>query len=345
MSIELPENTAIKGEAGFTMIETVMVLVLLGILGAVAVAKYFDLKEQASAIKCEHSRSVLISQLNTAFAVSKLEDKDDFSIANIDSTIDKELTDVGGAGCKSGAVCANLCPNDGTYAVTHQNNDGSMIFTISCSVHKGTGDTPSVTPPAPQPEPPTPPSPPTPEPSEPPAGPNYADPEDINGIPSYLFGLLGEEAEPELKNKLLVFFNKSKWLFDGDYCLDSGADDVGTDTKPVLDAMTKVGIDTKNLIWRMQLKWDNVGKKSGDLYLWTSSLSETQKANLDAKKDGDNLLNQYKEPTTIYQYKARYDSTKGVISFNKNAVPVKKQSSFSYKDKNYIVINENRGDL
>ena len=34
MSIELPENTAIKGEAGFTMIETVMVLVLLGILGA-----------------------------------------------------------------------------------------------------------------------------------------------------------------------------------------------------------------------------------------------------------------------------------------------------------------------
>ena len=111
------------------------------------------------------------------------------------------------------------------------------------------------------------------------------------------------------------------------------------------NAMTKIGIDTKNLIWRMQLKWDNVNKKSGDLYLWTSSLSETQKANLDAKKDGDNLLNQYKEPTTIYQYKARYDSTKGVISFNKNAVPVKKQSSFSYKDKNYIVINENRGDL
>ena len=56
MSIELPENTTIKGEAGFTMIEIVMVLVLLGILGAVAVAKYFDLKEQASAIKCEHRK-------------------------------------------------------------------------------------------------------------------------------------------------------------------------------------------------------------------------------------------------------------------------------------------------
>mgnify|MGYP004617912087 FL=1 len=129
---------------------------------------------------------------------------------------------------------------------------------------------------------------------------------------------------------------------DGDYCLDSGADDVGTDTKPVLDAMTEAEIDTKNLIWRMQLKWDNGRRESGYLYLWTSSLSETQKANLNAKKD---LLVQYKEPTTIYQYQARYDSTKGVISFDKNAVPVKKQSSFSYKDKNYIVINENRGDL
>ena len=239
----------------------------------------------------------------------------------------------------------NLCPKDGTYTVAHENNDGSVIFKISCSVHKGTGDTPSVTPPAPQPEPPTPPSPPTPEPSEPPTGPNYADPEDIHGIPSYLFGLLGEEAEPVLKNKLLVFFNKSKWLLDGDYCLDSGAADVGTDTKPVLDAMTEAGIDTKNLIWRMQLKWDNDDKKSGDLYLWTSSLSETQKAKLDAKKDRDNLLYQYKEPTTIYQYKARYDSAKGVISFDQNAVPVKKESSFSYKDKKYIVINENRGDL
>ena len=35
------------GQKGFTLIEIVMVLVLLGILAAVAVPKYFDLQEEA----------------------------------------------------------------------------------------------------------------------------------------------------------------------------------------------------------------------------------------------------------------------------------------------------------
>ena len=246
MSIELPENTAIKGEAGFTMIEIVMVLVLLGILGAVAVAKYFDLKEQASAIKCEHSRSVLISQLNTAFAVTKLEDKDDFSIANIDSTIDKEMTDVGGSGCISGAVCANLCPKDGTYTVAHENNDGSVIFKISCSVHKGTGDTPSVTPP--------------------PEGPGegtggngesgsegdkpgdttiYSDPED-KGFAGYIFGLMADNPKnSQVKADIKAFFDRYK---NGK--LDSECTDKDEFTKIILRKLFKNPISER---WGKQI--------------------------------------------------------------------------------------------
>ena len=37
----------VKKNAGFTLVELVLILVLLGILGAVAVPKYFDLQDEA----------------------------------------------------------------------------------------------------------------------------------------------------------------------------------------------------------------------------------------------------------------------------------------------------------
>lgn len=65
-----------KKQMGFTLIEIVMVLVLLGILSAVAVPKYFDLRDKAeenamAAIAAEYQ-----SRLNAAFAGSLLDGKD-----------------------------------------------------------------------------------------------------------------------------------------------------------------------------------------------------------------------------------------------------------------------------
>lgn len=57
-----------KKQMGFTLIEIVMVLVLLGILSAVAVPKYFDLKDQAEAKASGAIAAEVQARLNGGFA-------------------------------------------------------------------------------------------------------------------------------------------------------------------------------------------------------------------------------------------------------------------------------------
>lgn len=51
-----------------------MVLVLLGILAAVAVPKYFDIQEQAAATKCAYHRSLVIKTLHQRWAFTKIDE-------------------------------------------------------------------------------------------------------------------------------------------------------------------------------------------------------------------------------------------------------------------------------
>ena len=57
-----------KRESGFTLIEIVMVLVLLGILSAVAVPKYFDLQKQAEVKAAAAIVAEVQARLNGKFA-------------------------------------------------------------------------------------------------------------------------------------------------------------------------------------------------------------------------------------------------------------------------------------
>lgn len=62
-----------KKQMGFTLIEIVMVLVLLGILSAVAVPKYFDLRAQAEQKTAMAVASEFQARLNASFAQNLLE--------------------------------------------------------------------------------------------------------------------------------------------------------------------------------------------------------------------------------------------------------------------------------
>ena len=57
-----------KKQMGFTLIEIVMVLVLLGILSAIAVPKYFDLRDQAEQKAMAATAAEYQARLNAGFA-------------------------------------------------------------------------------------------------------------------------------------------------------------------------------------------------------------------------------------------------------------------------------------
>ena len=71
----MDQFTEMRSKAfGFTLIEIVMVLVLLGILSAVAVPKYFDLQEEAQAKACQHNRGVVLSAIHMQMSAAKIAD-------------------------------------------------------------------------------------------------------------------------------------------------------------------------------------------------------------------------------------------------------------------------------
>ena len=63
-----------KKQMGFTLIEIVMVLVLLGILSAVAVPKYFDLRDTAEQKAAQAIVAEAQARINGAFASALLND-------------------------------------------------------------------------------------------------------------------------------------------------------------------------------------------------------------------------------------------------------------------------------
>jgi MSHA pilin protein MshA len=63
-----------KSEAGFTLIEIIAVLVLLGILAAVAVPRFFDLQDEARDQAMEGALAEGMSTMSMAYAQRLLQD-------------------------------------------------------------------------------------------------------------------------------------------------------------------------------------------------------------------------------------------------------------------------------
>ena len=88
----MKKKTILKNEEGFTLIEIIAVLVIMGILAAVAVPKFFDLQTQAREKAVYTATSELKVRVNQHFAKQLLDGK---AIALISYTAASVGIDVG----------------------------------------------------------------------------------------------------------------------------------------------------------------------------------------------------------------------------------------------------------
>ncbi len=121
---------------GFTIIEIVLGLVLLGILAAVAIPKYFDLREAAEVNVCEHNRAVIASTIEKQETLARYAKDDTIfdykSQSGAAESAQNILNDMYPAGQKE-----TTCPSGGHVSIktTPAGNNNGFFFTVVCSIH------------------------------------------------------------------------------------------------------------------------------------------------------------------------------------------------------------------
>jgi len=130
-----------SGQAGFTLIELVVVIVLLGILGVTALGKFQDLSTQAA----DAAEQGVASELSSAAAINYAADVVNTGSATSITTTDCAGTTAGSPSATLNALMASgsAPTTDYTYVITGGGTEDAACTagqTFLCSVQNNNGD-------------------------------------------------------------------------------------------------------------------------------------------------------------------------------------------------------------
>lgn len=89
----MKKRNLVKNEEGFTLVEIIAVLVILGILAAVAIPKYFDLQGEAKIKALDAAMAEAVARVNGRFGQQLLAGSSWNSIVYSNATLGTDLGD------------------------------------------------------------------------------------------------------------------------------------------------------------------------------------------------------------------------------------------------------------
>jgi prepilin-type N-terminal cleavage/methylation domain-containing protein len=125
----------LQNDEGFTLVEVIAVLVILGILAAVAIPKFFDMQTTARLKAIEGAVGELNGQIALSFAQNALEGGDPGECTNFDANIGPDFTINNAVDGTTG------CGQDGTIELA-SDNPGAYLWNLHWNASATPNDSP-----------------------------------------------------------------------------------------------------------------------------------------------------------------------------------------------------------